>query len=189
MTKTKRLMRVIPAVLALGVINMPALAAVELVAQDTKTVGDTTVTWDSSFQDLSYTLGDTIVLPVTWQIDAGSGSFSSFTLRGPQFTPKGPDPARGELVSVQLVQDSSSPMTEGRVDVAVQFTELHCDLEREVEIGNGHFSLLLNTTEGVVAYGVNVHVEDPGACASPARGGGRPAASEGRGQTSQEAER
>lgn len=57
--------------------------------------------------------------------------------------------------------------------------ELHCDAARQVQIGNAHFSLDLNvdqdgngSTESVVGYGVNVHVEQPGAC-TPS-GGGRP---------------
>lgn len=160
----------VPVVVALALISSSAGAAVELVEQDTKTVGATTVTWDSSFQDLNYTVGDPITIPVTWQVDAGSASFDNFVLRSPEFTPKGPDPAHGELISVNLVQDSSSPGTSGQVNVTFRFSELHCDQERDREIGNAHFSLVLNTTEGIVAYGVNVHVEDLGQCAAVSGG-------------------
>ena len=70
-----------------------AFAELELVERSTKTEGVTTVTWDSSFQDLGYTVGGPIVMTVTWDVDAGFATFNGFTLRGPQFTPKGPDPA------------------------------------------------------------------------------------------------
>jgi hypothetical protein len=164
--------------LSLPLMGSLAIAAVELVEQDTKTVGATTITWDSSFRDLSYTVGDGITIPVNWQVDAGAASFNNFVLRGPRFTPKGPDPATGNLISVTLIQDSSSAGTSGQVNATFRFTELHCDQNRNRQIGNAHFSLVLNTTEGVVAYGVNVHVEDPGACTG---GNGRPSAGPGAG--------
>lgn len=149
-----------------------AYAAVELVDQDTKTVGSTTVTWDASFQDLAYRIGSEITLPVTWSVDAGSASFAGVRLRGPAFTPLGPDPAAGELLDVSLVQDTLLAASEAAVEVTLRFDELNCDEEREVQIGNAHVSLDLHIDEdgdgsldAIVGYGVNVHVEQPDACA------------------------
>ena len=162
---------ILPAVV-LALVSTPAFASLVLVEQDTKTVGATTITWDSSFEDLNYTVGEPIAMSVHWTVDMGFGEFSDFDLRGPEFTPKGPDPADGSLDSIVLVADTgeASP-AEGRVDVEFRFTELHCDEPRDVEIGNAHFSLFLNIdTDGdgspdrVVGYGVNVHVEEPGRC-------------------------
>lgn len=161
--------------IALLLMGSLAIAAVELVEQDTKTVGSTTITWDSSFQDLNYTVGQAITIPVNWQVDAGAASFNNFVPREPRFTPKGPDPARGNLSTVNLIRDSSNAGTSGQVNVTFRFTELHCDQNRRREIGNAHFSLVLNTIEGAVSYGVNVHVEDPGACTG-VKGGPRPGA-------------
>lgn len=145
-----------------------AFAALVLVERNSETNGATTVTFDSSFEDLNYNRGDEIVMTVTWRVDAGRATFHGFALRGPQFTPKGPDPARGELLEVTLLHDSNGPGTEGAVEVVFRFTELHLDRERNVEVGNAHFSLLLNVdTDGdgvlddVAGHGVNVHVEDP----------------------------
>jgi hypothetical protein len=160
---------IMPAV-AMSLIGTPALAGLVLVEQDTKTVGETTITWDSSFEDLNYTVGETIEMSVHWTVDEGFGEFSDFDQRGPEFTPKGPDPADGELLGVDPIADTApaSP-DQGRVDVAFRFTELHCDRQKDVEIGNAHFSLFLNIDkdgdgrpDSVVGYGVNVHVEEPG---------------------------
>lgn len=185
--KTNRLTSVF-AVVAILVFSGRAFGALELVEQNTKTVGATTITWDSSFQDLSYTVGNTITMEVHWQVDAGRATFNNFVLRGPRFTPKGPDPADGELGNVALIQNTMNQGDEGVVEVQFRFTSLHCDAERQVEVGNAHFSLLLDIDQdgdGVldsrVGYGVNVHVEQPGACTttsggppSGAGGGGRP---------------
>jgi len=160
----------------------PVHAALELVEQSTKTVGATTVTWDSSLQDLNYTTGTTLIAEVNWSVDAGQATFSNFRLRSPNFTPKGPDPANGSLSSIQLLSNSGGAGSDGAVQVAFVFSELHCDAERQVQIGNAHFSLDLNidqngdgAIDSVVGYGVNVHVEQPGACVATDGGppGGR----------------
>lgn len=165
--------------IALAVAALPASADVELVEQSTKTIDETTITFDSSFQDLDYDSGDTITIPVSWIVDAGTANFRNFVLRGPEFTPKGPDPANGELLSVVLVQDSDTQGTEGLIDASLRFTELHCESELNREIGNAHFHLVLDidqdgdgATDKTGRYGVNVHVEDPGACTEV--GGGPP---------------
>lgn len=175
---------IVPAALALALGATPAFAALELVEQNSKTVGATSISWDSSFRDLSYVNAATITMEVNWSVDAGTASFNNFRLRNPpRFTPKGPDPANGELIGVQLLQNSDAQGSEGTVEVTFRFTELHCDAERDREIGNAHFSLDLaidqngdGVTDGVVNYGVNVHVEDPGVCTAvrggpPPRGG------------------
>jgi hypothetical protein len=159
-------------------------AALMLVERQTETIGATTITWDSSFEDLNYTLGETITMRVTWDVVAGRAAFLDFVLRGPEFTPKGPDPADGTEPVVTPVQDSGGPDTTGIVDVEFAFTALHCDEAKPADIGNAHFSLVLNIDkdgdgqlDSIVRYGVNVHVEDPGPC-SPSSG--RPAWSPGR---------
>ena len=162
---------VLPAIAA-SLIGSPALAGLELVEQDTKTVGATTITWDSSFEDLDYTIGETIEMNVHWTVDMGFGAFSDFALRGPEFTPKGPDPASGRLLRADLVTDTGAASPDqGQVDVELVFDELHCDDSRDAEIGNAHFSLFLDIdTDGdgapdsEVGYGVNLHVEEPGRC-------------------------
>lgn len=173
-------------VATLGLLSIQAFGAIELVDQETKTVGATTITWDSSFEDLNYTVGQVITLDVNWTVDAGAANYNSFVLRDPKFTPKGPDPANGELLATALQQNSSTQGTSGKVQVSFRFTELHCDEERDLQNGNAHFSLVLNIDqdgdtlpESVVNYGVNVHVEDPGACAGqeggpPSNRGGPP---------------
>jgi hypothetical protein len=111
-------------------------------------------------------------MSVQWAVDEGFGEFSAFDLRGPEFTPKGPDPADGSLESVELVTDTgAASAAAGRVGVTFRFTELHCDANRKVEIGNAHFSLFLSidrdgggAPDREVGYGVNVHVEEPGRC-------------------------
>jgi len=163
---------------ALALTATIVFAELELVETDTKTNGATTVTWDSSFADFSYTLSETITMTVTW-IVTGTAEYDSFDLRCPgnsstnldvnmkdkrecnSFTPRSKkDPANGELLSVNPNGNS--------VTVEFRFTELHSCSERNVEMGNAHFKLYLNVdTDGdgepdkVVGYGVNVHVEDP----------------------------
>lgn len=138
----------------------PAAATLQLVEKSTKTKGATTVTWDSSFQDMDYTLGDTITMTVTWTVDAGVATYDSFGLRGPKFTPKGKDPATG---TEPTVSQSGNTVT-----VTFSFTDLHLDRERNVEIGNAKFKLYLwvdedgnSVVETLAGYGVNIHVEDP----------------------------
>jgi len=156
----------------------PAFAELVLVEpRSTEEVGATTITWDSSFEDLDYTVGDTIMMRVFWDVDEGFATFAAFNLRPPNFTPKGPDPADGTVLAVVFedVNDSGGASSSGFVDVDFRFDELHCDEEEEpdVLVGNAHFDLVLNVdTDGDgeadsdVDFGVNVHVEDPGPCQS-----------------------
>ena len=146
----------------------PASAVLGLVETSTKTVGNTTIDFDSSFEDLDYTLGDTINLTVTWSVSAGAASFVGFELKGKGYTPiskrnprKGSDPADG---TVPVILSSS----DGSVDVSFSFTDLHFSEEEGIEIGNAHFKLILlldtdndNSPDTPAGFGVNVHVEDP----------------------------
>jgi len=163
---------------ALALTAAIVFAEVELVETNTKTNGVTTVTWDSSFDDLDYTQGLTATMTVTWDVDPGVAVYDSFDLRCSDddnenldtkkgnrecssFTPRSKnDPVNGELLSVSPGDNS--------VTVEFRFTELHSCSERNVEMGNAHFKLYLSVdTDGdgepdkVVGYGVNVHVEDP----------------------------
>lgn len=140
------------------------------VEESTKTKGATTITWDSSYQDPGYTLGDTIIMTVTWSVDAGAAEYVSFGLKqNPNkaknggdplknaFTPRGGDPAAGSVPTVQLICDSDDtcilnegtpdevtiPEKEGVVEAQFNFTGLHLDMRRECEIGNAHFKLFL----------------------------------------------
>jgi len=162
---------------ALPLLSGPAGAALELVEQNTKTVGATVITWDSSLRDLDYEIGTTLEAEIHWAVDAGAATFSNFRLRGPNFTPKGPDPAAGFLLGVDPPQDSTGQGSSGAVLVRFQLTELHCDADRQMQIGNAHFALDLTIdqdgdggTDSVVAYGVNVHVENLGPCDAAAGG-------------------
>ncbi len=146
-------------ILALSMIGTTALAGLVLVPpQSTKEKGNTTITWDSSFLDDNYTLGDEITMTVNWTVDTGAAVYDDFELK--RFTPKGRDPAGGFIIST--TPDSTS------VVVVFTFDELHLDRTRNVLIGNAHFKLILEidkvgdpATESLVGYGVNVHVEDP----------------------------
>ncbi|MGF1615786.1 MAG: hypothetical protein ACFCVA_18270 [Gammaproteobacteria bacterium] len=156
-----------PFTLALSLASGSAYAELQLVERDSQQEGATTVTWDASFEDLDYTLGESITMVVNWDVDAGYAKYGDFTLRGPQFTPKGRDPAAGTLDSVELKIDSGAAPSKGSVEVTFPFTDLHFDEERQVDMGNAHFSLQLDVdTDGEgapdsrVDYGVNVHVED-----------------------------
>ena len=135
-------------------------AAPLVVESDTDTLGATIITWESSFEDLDYTVGTPISLTVNWTVDAGSAAFDHFDLR--QYTPKSKgDPAIG----TDPIVSASGPNS---VTVNFQFSDLHWDGDRLVDIGNGHFKLYLSVDEDgdsvpetVVGFGVNIHVEDP----------------------------
>lgn len=149
--------------LAAGV--TPAAADLTLVGRSSETHGATTVTWDASFEDLGYALGEPVTITVRWAVDAGSARFSSLELRG--YTPRGPDPAAGTEPKVISRDDAS-------VRAELRFTDLHVDRERGLSIGNAHLVLVLRVdgdgdgvVETPVALGVNVHVEDPSGAAGP----------------------
>jgi hypothetical protein len=138
----------------------PASAELQLVERSTKTKGATTITWDSSFQDLDYTKGDPISIEVTWTVNAGAAEYESLSFK--KATPRSKkDPALVDLIDVAY--DGGT-----MVAVTFRFTELHWDAERLVDMGNAHFKLYLIVDEDgdgavdlLTGYGVNVHVEDP----------------------------
>jgi len=135
--------------------------AITTVKWSTKTEGATTVTWTSSFEDLDYTLGETVQVVVNWDVLAGAAQYEDFGLKGKGFTPVSlQEPVDGEVLSI--AQSGNT------VTVEFRFTDLHWDAERLVDIGNAHFKLYLmvdSNGDGLVdtltGYGVNVHVEDP----------------------------
>jgi len=149
----------VAAALALLALGGGTILALDLVETSTKTKGATTITWDSSFQDLNYSLGDAITMTVNWTVDAGTATYDSFALKG--FTPKSQkDPADGQVLSISQSGNS--------VTVEFKFTDLHLDRVRNVEVGNAHFKLYLwidqdgdGAVDTLAGYGVNVHVEDP----------------------------
>jgi len=152
-------------VVTFAVVAAPVFAALVLVETSTKTIGATTVTWESSSQDMDYTLGHTITMTMDWTVDAGAASYDSFALK--RFTPKSKkDPATGTTPTVTYPGSNGA----NSVDVAFKFTGLHLDKDQvpNVDIGNAHLKLYLmidkdgdGTPETRAGYGVNVHVEDP----------------------------
>jgi len=148
---------VIVAALFLAGTSWAAPVAVE---SETDTLGATIITWESSFVDLDYSVGDMITLTVNWTVEEGAAEFDDFVLRS--YTPKSKmDPAIG-------TDPVSAGLTDNSVTVTFWFSELHLDDNNFVDIGNGHYKLYLNvdedgdgTPETVAGYGVNIHVEDP----------------------------
>ena len=177
--KKRILVHVLLVVVALALTATIVFAALELVGTDTRTNGVTTVTWDSRFAELDYTLGDTITMTMTWNVDAGTAEYESFGLRCPDnngsnstgrgsgrgcinFTPRSKrDSVDGQVTQITKNDDNS-------VTVELEFTDLHLDPLRNVEMGYAHFKLYLNVDmdgdgdmDKVVSYGVNVLVEEP----------------------------
>ncbi|MFQ5653275.1 MAG: hypothetical protein ACE5GW_00915 [Planctomycetota bacterium] len=159
---------ILAAVVVLGGLGValaitPALASLGLVETSTKTKGATTITWESSFADFDYTLGDTINMTVNWTVDAGVAEYDSFNLK--RYTPRGRDPATGTDPTVTYPGSNGDTS----VDVSFSYTGMHYDDERNVEIGNAHFKLKLKIDKDgdgevenkAAGYGVNVHAEDP----------------------------
>ncbi|MBC8263709.1 MAG: hypothetical protein H8E47_06265 [Anaerolineales bacterium] len=161
--KKRILVHALLVVVALALTATIVFAALEPVGTDTRTNGETTVTWDSRFADLDYTLGDTITMTVTWTVDVGDAEYDSFGLGSGSFTPRSrQDPAKGEIVT-EAVQTGDNSVT-----IEFKFTGLHTCPIRDVEMGNAHFNLYLNVDmdgdkepDKVVSYGVNVLVEEP----------------------------
>jgi len=176
--KKRILVHILLVVVALALTATIVFAALELVGTDTRTNGVTTVTWDSRFADLDYTLGETSTMTMTWNIDAGAAEYKSFSLRCPNnngstssgrgsergcisFTPRSKrDPVNGQA---QITKNDDNS-----VIVELEFTDLHLDPLRNVEMGYAHFKLYLNVDmdgdgdmDKVVSYGVNVLVEEP----------------------------
>ncbi len=138
--------------------------------QSTNIKGATTVTWDSSFVETEYTVGQPLTVDVDWHVDAGSASFHSFGAKRNTWTPK-------KDVDGTWSTSGTNPVT-----LTVTFNKLHYDARRQCLIGNGHFKLYLNidkdgdgSEESVAGYGVNVHVEqstNPAAQVCPPDTGG-----------------
>lgn len=143
--------------------NAAASGFLQAVETSTESKGATTVSWQSSFADPDYTLGDTATITLNWTVDTGAASYDSFVLKGDTPTSK-KDPA-AVTNHVVTYPGANGPTS---VDISITFTELHLDAQRNVETGNGHFKLYLRVDsdgdgrpETLVGYGVNVHVEDP----------------------------
>jgi hypothetical protein len=166
----KSLLVPITIVLAISLVASPAYASLELVETSTEMIGDWTVTWDSSFEDPDYTVGETIDLIVNWEVsEGGSASFIGFGLKevgkkkcNVGFTPCAKrGPVNGDLLGAAINQD-------GQVTLSFKFTNLHMGKNSDVAIGNAHFKLYLGfdldgdgIEETTAGFGVNVHVEDP----------------------------
>jgi hypothetical protein len=141
------------------------MGGLELWEQGTETIGSTTITHDSSFHDHDYRQGNVITMTVSWTVDEGAASLNDFVLK--RFSPiSKKDPVIGELLEVTLLKDSYNGDGEGEVEVKLNFLEIHYDMERDIQIGNGLFQLMLNVDkngdgapETVAGFGVNVHVE------------------------------
>lgn len=140
-----------------------AQAQVTAVETSTDTLGATIITWESGFEDLDYTLGDPIVMTVSWTVDEGLASYNDAVLR--HYTPKSKNsPAVGDEPTFAYPGSAG----DNSVDITFSFTELHSGKNADVAIGNGHFTILLDVDEdgdGVVEttarFGTNIHVEDP----------------------------
>ena len=149
--------------LAIIIFATPAHAEFQLVERSTNTIGSTTVTWDSSFHDLTYSSPRLITVTVNWNVDNGTATYADLLLNS--FSPKSKkDPANGIMATPAV--NSNNPDGSGEVTFQFRFTELHYDIERDTYIGNAHFQLMLNVDKNgdgspdrVVGFGVNVHVE------------------------------
>lgn len=179
---TGRMKPFVPGLVALLALAMAVTAAFAALTeeQSTKIKGATTVTWDSSFVETEYTLGQPLTVYVDWQVDAGSASFNGFEAKKKVWTP--PKDVKGGWAAA-----GTNP-----VALTVTFTELHYDAKRQCLIGNGHFKLYLNidqdgngSQESIAGYGVNVHVEDstnPDAAVCPPDAGGGGGKGKGKGK-------
>ncbi|MFH2089743.1 MAG: hypothetical protein ABIK82_19050 [Pseudomonadota bacterium] len=140
-----------------------AQAQVVAVETSTETVGATTITWESNFEDLNYTVGDPILMTVSWTVDAGTATYNETVFR--HYTPKSKNsPADGDEPTFTYPGSAG----ENSVDIAFTFTELHSGKKASVAIGNGHFTIKLDADEDgdgevdtIACLGTNIHVEDP----------------------------
>ncbi|MFQ6134885.1 MAG: hypothetical protein ACE5KU_03605 [Nitrososphaerales archaeon] len=154
----------VSSVLMSAIVMGPTYAQLVDTETSNKTIGATEIEWTSSFQDMNYDLSSpTITMTVVWTVVSGAAAYDDFAVK--HFTPKSKkDPASGNLISAA----NTNTVTGGEVTVVFEFTELHLDKKRNVEIGNAHFKLNLMIDEDgdgavdtLAGYGVNVHVEDP----------------------------
>ncbi|MCK4827095.1 PKD domain-containing protein, partial [bacterium] len=140
-------------------------ADVEPVAQRSKSVGVTTVTWDSVFQDFNYESPSTVRIPVSWTVDSGTASFNNFSLKS--FGPKTKkDPATAQLIDIILIEDSDGAGSTGQIEVLFKFTGLHYDKRETVHVGDALFNLKLNMdrdgdglSDRAISCKINLHVE------------------------------
>lgn len=142
-----------------------------LVDRNELTVGplgaETTIQWESSFEDLNYTNGELIALAVNWEVITGVAEFQGFMEKPKGFTPKG---VEGRFMDTTV----TDPPPETSAQGVLQFTALKPT--KKAQKGTAHLHLILkvdSTGDGQadldVALGVNVHVCDhrePGACPS-----------------------
>ncbi len=161
--KKRILVHALLVVVALALTATSVFAELEPVGTDTRTNGVTTVTWDSRFIDSDYTLGETITMTVSWNVDAGAAEYVGFDLGSVSFTPRSrQDPANGRIVTPAAQTGDNS------VTIEFQFTDLHTCPIANVEMGNIHFKLYLDidmdgdgVVDTVMGYGVNVLVQEP----------------------------
>ena len=148
-------------VLALVVSVAPAAGAqdgnIEPSGMNQNTNSDQTITWTSSFNSITYTEGDTLFVPVEWEVDCGATeSLDSVRLRGDGFTPG------GEVEGTDPVVVAS---TDTSTLFSFAFTQLHQPGRRAVAKGNAQFLVDVGidqdcdgTVDGQASLGVNVHV-------------------------------
>ncbi len=161
--KKRILVHALLVVVALALTATSVFAELEPVGTDTRTNGVTTITWDSRFADLDYTLGETITMTVTWNVDAGVAEYVGFDLGSISFTPMSrQDPVNGRIVTPAAENGDNS------LTIEFQFTDLHTCPVPNVEMGNAHFKLYLDidmdgngVVDTVMGYGVNVLVQEP----------------------------
>ncbi|UCD30015.1 MAG: hypothetical protein JSV03_05945 [Planctomycetota bacterium] len=157
------ILRTLAVCILVALFSSVASAQVAVVETCTDTLGATIITWDSELEDLNYTMGDPITMTVTWTVDAGMATYNDAVLR--HYTPKSKkDPAVGDEPTFTYPGSAG----DNSVDIMFSFTELHLDEDNAVEIGNGHFTFLLDVDEdgdgevdAVARFGTNIHVEDP----------------------------
>ena len=161
--KKKILVHALLVVVALALTATSVFAELNVTETSTRTNGATTISWDFRFTDLDYTLGDTVTLTATWNVDEGAAEYVGFDLGSISFTPMSKkDPAVGEIVTLAVKNDDNS------ITIEFLFSELHLCPVRNSEVGNAHFVLYLDidmdgdgVVDTVMGYGVNVRVEEP----------------------------
>ena len=134
-----------------------------LVETNEMTFGETTtIVWESSWEDLNYTLGETIPLSVMWEVVAGSAEFQEFMARKKTFTPKG---VTGNFMATTSTDNSAEGV--------LVFTDLK-SAGKDKKKGTAHLTLWMTVDSTGddepdldVGLGVNVHVCDNGDPTTP----------------------
>jgi hypothetical protein len=134
--------------------------------QSKKTVGITTIAWDSGIVRHGLENGRSLELQLHWVVDAGAAAFARVRPRSQRLAPGVLGAAVGELVTVDLLQDTSRAGDDGLARVWLRFPELEPEVESGMPLGRAHLSLDLlidEDGEGIlgreVAYAVNVRVD------------------------------